>query len=199
MVIAYFVTMGHYGFWLPNDQRGSGSRYVGSPSLYPFGKASFIQNRRHSRAARAYDRELRRRAQQALDHPPVDLSGEQAWSVAQGFRTTIERTGCVILACAVMPDHSHLVLLRHRYEIEKLVIQLKGDATRRLRAHGRHPFQNLPDERGRLPCMWGRSSWDVYLDTPQEVIEKIDYVRKNPTRAGLSRQEWSFVTEYSAS
>ncbi len=77
MVIAYFVTLGHYGFWLPNDQRGSGSRYVGSPSLYPFGKASFIQDRRRSRAARAYDRELRRRAQQALDHPPVVLTANK--------------------------------------------------------------------------------------------------------------------------
>jgi len=105
----------------------------------------------------------------------------------------------VILACAVMPDHTHLVLLRHRYEIEKLVIQLKGDATRRLRSDGRHPFQDLPpDDSGRLPCMWGRSSWDIYLNTPQEVIQKIAYVRKNPLRAGLPEQEWSFVTEYLA-
>ena len=54
----------------------------------------------------------------------------------------------------------------------------------------------MEDETGRLPTMWGRSSWDVFLDTPVKVLEKIDYVRRNPLRAGLPEQHWSFVTKY---
>ena len=42
LVIAYHVIMGLYGFWLPNDPRGSGSDYVGSKDLYEFGPATKV-------------------------------------------------------------------------------------------------------------------------------------------------------------
>src|SRR5262249_49109289 len=143
MVLACFVAIGHYGFWMPNEERGSGSRYVGSRALYEFGKATYVAERRRSRASRAYNRQRRWDMQRALKYPAVRLTGEQAWSVAQGIAKTIEVTGCTIYACCVMPDHTHLVIPRHIYHIEKLVIQLKGDATERLKADGRHPMAGL--------------------------------------------------------
>jgi hypothetical protein len=40
MIHAYHVILGTYGFWLPNDPRGSWSDFVGSWDLARFGKAT---------------------------------------------------------------------------------------------------------------------------------------------------------------
>jgi REP element-mobilizing transposase RayT len=134
--------------------------------------------------------------QHALKYPAVHLIGEQAWSVGQGFAKTIETTGCVIHSCCVMPDHTHMVVARHGYSIEKLVIQLKGDATERLKADGRHPFGFAPREDGRLPTIWGRGSWNVFLNSPSEIRRKIRYTARNLLKLGFPRQRWHFVTAF---
>ncbi|HUT10853.1 MAG TPA: hypothetical protein VMY42_10175 [Thermoguttaceae bacterium] len=46
MVLAYHVIFGAYGFWLPNDPRGSWSDFVGSWELARFGKATKVSTRR---------------------------------------------------------------------------------------------------------------------------------------------------------
>jgi hypothetical protein len=38
MVIASHVIVGMYGFWLPNDERGSWSDFIGSWELLRFAK-----------------------------------------------------------------------------------------------------------------------------------------------------------------
>ena len=40
MIHAYHVIFGAYGFWLPNDPRGSWSDFVGSWELLRFGKTT---------------------------------------------------------------------------------------------------------------------------------------------------------------
>jgi hypothetical protein len=45
MILGYHVTFGTYGFWLPNDPRGSGSTFVGSRDLYRFGRSTKTQER----------------------------------------------------------------------------------------------------------------------------------------------------------
>ncbi len=45
MALAYHVIFGTYGFWLPNDPRGSWSTFVGSWELYRFGKATKVTDR----------------------------------------------------------------------------------------------------------------------------------------------------------
>jgi REP element-mobilizing transposase RayT len=49
------------------------------------------------------------------------LNGVQARAVGRGFARAVERTGCAIHACAIMPAHVHLVIGRHRYDVEQLV------------------------------------------------------------------------------
>jgi hypothetical protein len=40
MIRGYHVIFGAYGFWLPNDPRGSWSEFVGSWELFRFGAAT---------------------------------------------------------------------------------------------------------------------------------------------------------------
>ena len=200
MVRWYFVTWSTYGFWLPNDERGSGSVYVGSKALLPYGLATKVHTRR-SVARRSCDPVVRRLAREALQYDPVVLTDAQIEAVGRGFETVIRRAGVPVHACAILPDHTHIVTDRPRYQIEKLVALLKGGATAQLRREGIHPFQDQPLPDRRLPHMWGRGEWKVFIDHDDEptLLEKIDYTDGNPLRSGRPRQHWSFVTPYQSS
>ncbi len=40
MIVGYHCIFGMYGFWLPNDPRGSWSDFVGSWNLFRYGSAT---------------------------------------------------------------------------------------------------------------------------------------------------------------
>ena len=80
-VYEWFIGM--YGFWLPNDERGSWSDFVGSWELLRFGKAKTVQVRQ-SLARRPFDPARRAAAQAALKYPPVKLNGVQARAPGRG-------------------------------------------------------------------------------------------------------------------
>src|SRR5687768_12025423 len=194
-VLAYHVCFATYGFWLPNDPRGSNSTFVGAKHLRPFGPATKVHDRR-SHAHDPHDAALRAAAKRALRYPPVEFNGVQARAVGRGFSRAVERTGCSIHACAVMPAHVHLVIARHRYDVEQLVRQLKADATRQLIAENLHPLAEFADPGAAPPTCRGRGCRKIFCFTAAHVADEIGYVRRNPTRSGLPEQTWSFVTPY---
>jgi REP element-mobilizing transposase RayT len=191
MVLGSHVIFGAYGFWLPNDPRGSWSEFVGAWELYRFGRATKTAETR-SLAARQHDVPFRLAAKQALKRPAVELNGMQAGEVAAGFADYARRSRLAIWACAILPDHVHLVLGRHRLHVEQLVIQLKSSATRRLLADGLHPFQQVD----RSAKCFARGQWKVFLDGPEDVRRAIAYVERNPLKEGLPPQRWGFVAPY---
>ncbi len=89
-----------------------------------------------------------------------------------------------------MPDHVHLVTMRHRLPVEKLVIQLKAAATRRLIVEKIHPFQR---DDGPPPKCFAVGEWKVFLDSDEAIERAVQYVEANPVKDGLPRQRWSFV------
>lgn len=40
MIVGYHLIFSAYGFWLPNDPRGSWSNFVGSWDLFRYGRAT---------------------------------------------------------------------------------------------------------------------------------------------------------------
>ena len=198
-ILAYHVVFGMYGFWLPNDPRGSWSKYVGSDALYRAGGRATKVTGPRSRARDPHDRDTRRTAKQVLSRPPVRFDGRQALAAANGFAELLRRDGLTAFACAVMPDHVHLVLARRgplamRMTAERACSRLKSFGSRRLCVEGRHPFKNRPDRRGRLPTPWVDGEWKVYVHSTRAIRHAIRYVENNPVEIDLPRQRWSFVT-----
>ncbi len=191
MIVAYHVIFGTYGFWLPNDPRGSWLDFVGSWELYRYGPATKTDERR-SLAYREHDRGLRLAAKKALKRPAVELNGLQARAVAQGFGDYVKKSQLAVWACAILPDHVHLVVGRPGMDVEQLVIQLKGAATESLKVQGLHPFGHMKDNKGRTPKCFARGEWKVFLD-PEDVPRAIRYVDNNPVMEGKKLQRWSFV------
>lgn len=194
-VIAYHLILTMYGFWLPNDPRGSWSRWVRAWEIHRYGNATKTDNPR-SHAKDPHNRALRRAAKGSLAREPIRLTGVQARAVARGFANYIAESDCGVVACAILRDHAHLVVLRHRYSIEQVANLLKGAASRELVAEGLHPFQNAPYRDGTLPTPWARRQWACYLNTIPDIERAIQYTNNNPIREKMKPQTWKFVTRF---
>ncbi len=195
MVIGYHVIIGAYGFWLPNDPRGSWSTEVWAGHLRPFGPASKVDTRR-SLASREHDQAKRLEAKRQLKYPAVQFSRTEVCAIGRGLAKAIDELELKVYACSIMPDHIHLVTGRHPRDVEYLTGFLKRAGTRRLTAEGLHPLEKDRRAGGRAPSPWADHGWFVYLNTPDEMRQRIGYVEGNPIKEGLPRQKWPFVIPY---
>ena len=196
MVHGYHLILPMYGFWLPNDPRGSWSDYVRIWELARFGKATQSTERKEFVELTDKEIQLRDDAKRALKFPPVLLTGVQAAGVGRGFATKISISNYTVWACSILPDHTHLVLARHSYKVETIANLLKGAATRELKENDLHPLKQYRKTDEKLPPMWAAQQWKVFLDDEAAIDEAIHYVESNPEKEGKPRQNWSFVTPF---
>lgn len=194
-MLAAHLILTAYGFWLPNDPRGSWSAFVRAWELRRFGEATTVHTRR-SVAGKRHDAALRREAKLALARRPVVFNGEQARTIALAFGGRAEGSGYPIYACAVMPEHVHLVIGTPRTGVEKAAELLKGAATAAMIREGLHPFEDVFYRNGRRPTPWARKCWKVYLYERADVERAVRYVEENPVKEGKRRQKWSFVESF---
>jgi REP-associated tyrosine transposase len=192
MVLGFHVIFSTYGFWLPNDPRGSWSDWVRRWDLVRFGKATKAQTR-ESVAAAHHDHVLRRSAKQSLSYPEVRFTGLQARSVGKGFHRASLEGGYPILACSILPQHVHMVLGPHDRRMERIVGHLKAKATQQLNQDSLHPLEGYKQADGTTPSPWARNSWKVFIFSEDHLRRAISYVEKNPLKEGKPAQRWSFV------
>jgi REP element-mobilizing transposase RayT len=195
MVVASHIIFTAYGFWLPNDPRGSWSDFVRKWELLFFGKATKTDDTR-SVAPVPHDRELRRAAKKALKYPPVRFTRNQALAIAKGFAKAIRESGYIVVACSIMPDYAHMVVLRHARIAERIIGHLKARATQNLLDERLHPFAEFKDGDGEIPPVWARGGWKVFLDSVEDIERAIRYVENNPLKEGKKKQTWSFVKRF---
>src|SRR5438128_2559907 len=125
-VLAYHAIFTAYGFWLPNDPRGSWSDFVHSWELFLAGGPATKVNTSRSVAGRPHDRQARLAAKEALKYPAVVFDGHQALSIAKGFAAMVAKANYAVYACSILPEHVHMVLGRYRYKVETMVRLLKA-------------------------------------------------------------------------
>jgi REP element-mobilizing transposase RayT len=196
MILASHLIVSCYGFWLPNEERGSWSDFVRSWDIfYNYGKATKVDTHR-SVANRPYDKQRRWEARHSLTYPPVDFSGIQAREVGKAFGEKAARSGYIIYACAILRNHAHLVVGRHRYDFLQIANLLKGAATTRLNRTGLNPMKDFRTKGGSIPSPWAHCCWKVYLDSHEDVRRAIKYVQDNPEKEGKRKQVWSFCAPY---
>ena len=187
MIIAYHAIFSAYGFWLPNDPRGSWSDFVGSWELFRYGGATKVETRR-SVAASPHDNLAREVAKQALKFPPVVWTEEQMMAISRGFQRAIEESEYLIYACAILPEHVHLVAGRHTRKIERIVGHLKGRATQQLIEENLWPGPDRP--------VWAERCWKVFIDDKTHLEKAIAYVVNNPVKEGRDFQHWPFIVPW---
>ena len=165
--------------------------------MQEFGPATKVKTR-HSVANIAHDFTIRKAAKEQLKYPPVILTGLQARAVARGFSQVLSEYNYPIYACAILPEHVHLVIGRHSQKVERIVSHLKRSATLKLFDEEIHPLIRFKDKRGKVPSPWSkRSGWKVYLNDNQAIRNRIKYVNENPVKDGKPPQNWGFVIPFS--
>ena len=196
MIHGYHVILPMYGFWLPNDPRGSWSDYVRRWEIAKFGKPLKTLERRELNELTEEEIRDRDEAKAALCYPPVSISDDQAITVAEGFRIQTLKSNYTIWACAIMPEHTHMVLARHSYHVERMVNLLKGSTTTEMMKVGNHPLKSHAAPGERPPRMWSAHEWKVFLDSEDGIRQAIAYVERNPENEGKAQQSWNFVSPF---
>lgn len=193
----YHLIVTAYGFWLPNDPRGSWSEFVASWELRKFGPATKTSERR-SLAHDPHNRELRLAAKGALKYPPVRFDDLQRGAIGQGFAQAVREGAYLIHACCIGHDHAHLIVARNARTIEQIASHLKSKATMSLNRERMHPLSNFRKTDGTVPTPWSEGIWSVFIDDAAHLASAISYVEKHPGKEGLRPQEWEFVVQPNA-
>ncbi len=185
MVIGHHLVWTTYGCWLPNDPRGSGSTAVRIESLRDLGELHHGRKRvqpHGSDVCRFYDE-----ATQHLKHPRLTFTSAELAHVGVSFGNAIRENGYTCWAAAVMPDHVHLVIRKHRDRAETMIEALQSRTAVDLRDQGLRP----PDH-----PVWTRGGRKVFLNDETRVERTVRYVEANPVKAGLPVQRWDWATPY---
>ena len=196
MIHGYHVILPMYGFWLPNDPRGSWSDFVRKWELVRFGHATKTLERRELADLSEFELQQQEAAKKTLRYPPVSIDGHQALAIAHGFAEKSRKRNYTIWACSILSEHTHLVIARHTYKVEQIANLLKGAATSQIIKERRHPLAEYAEPGSRTPRMWAAREWKVYLDCEEAIEGAIHYVEDNPEKEGKPKQNWSFVTPF---
>jgi REP element-mobilizing transposase RayT len=112
--------------------------------------------------------------------------------IAEAFGGVVEAERYTCYACAVMPDHVHVLIRKHRHTAEEMAENLMHASRTRLIETG----LRAPDHPTWVGAWVGGTPWSVFLDHPDEVRRTISYIERNPTKIGLPAQRWHFVRPY---
>ena len=195
MILGLHFIFSAYGFWLPNDPRGSWSDTVRKLELLRFGPATKADTTR-SVAGRPHDYRKRLQAKKALRYPPVLFNGRQARAIVNGFSQVVAKQGYIVHALTVMPDHVHLLMRWHTTDVDRIATQFKARATARLNEEGRNPLARYARANGSLPSPWARKHWCPFIRSVEHMRTAVRYVEQNPVKAGFKPQRWKLVTPY---
>ncbi|MBL8850244.1 MAG: transposase [Planctomycetaceae bacterium] len=185
MVIAHHLMWTAYGFWLPNDPRGSMSREVAAEKIADLGPLHYGRKARQPSSSELS--EFRLQAQSALKYELLSFAADDIQLLACGFADVIKQKAYTCYACAIMPDHVHLLIRKHRDKGEAIIERFQLATRELLIDAGRRPTDHP---------VWGGPGWNVFQSTPQQVENTIRYILNNPVRIGRPMQHWPFVTLY---
>ena len=185
MVIAYHLIWTAYGYWLPNDPRGSMSKTIACDVIAELGALHY--GRKKVQPAAREVREFRDRARNVLKYSLLDFKLPDISAIADGLAEAIRRQSYTCYACAIMPDHVHALIRKHKHQAEDMLENLQESSALWLRTAGLRSCDHP---------VWGGPGWKVFLDTPTDICRTIRYIEENPVKWRLPGQQWPFVKTY---
>ena len=185
MIAGYHLVWTAYGWWLPNDPRGSSSHEIRCAEIVGLGELH--HGRKKVQPAAGDIRNFYEAARRILKHPLLKFTDDEILQLGDEFAEVVRGSGYTCYACAIMPDHVHLLIRKHRDKAEQMIEHFQDASREVLIARGRRSAEHP---------VWGGPGWKVYLDTRQEIQRVVKYIDDNPIKARRLRQSWSFVTRY---
>ena len=118
-VAAYHPIWTVYGWWCPNDPRGSSSYEIRVERIADLGELHYGR-----KPVQPHSAELRRSyaaARDALKHPLLAFRADQFQLIADAISSVIHERRYTCYGCAIMPDHVHLLIRKHRDKSEDML------------------------------------------------------------------------------
>ncbi len=119
--------------------------------------------------------------------PVIRFDQRQIETVASALGEVIRQERYTCYAAAVMPDHVHLVIRKHRDRAKTMIETLQDSTRLRLST-----CDFIPDDHP----VWTTGGWKRFLGSPDSIRTVIRYVENNPRKSGLPPQRWPFITPY---
>jgi REP element-mobilizing transposase RayT len=186
IVIAHHLIWTAYGWWLPNDPRGSGSKVIRNDILEELG--ALHHGRKRVQPTGQQVRQFYQRAIALLKHSLLTFDTQAREEISLAFGQVINELRFTCYACAIMLDHVHILIRKHKCQAEEMIELFQKASRTRLGASNHRPEDH--------PTWVAGGGWKVFLDHPDEVRRTIDYINRNPVLAGLPDQHWPFVKIY---
>jgi REP element-mobilizing transposase RayT len=187
MIIGHHLIWTLYGHWLPNDLRGSGSVEFYDEKLSTLGAIHHGRKPKHLQPRRRELREFYRQAEPLLNFPVFWIDDAKRQAICDAFSQVVREKGYTVWACAILKNHAHMVIRRHRDDAIAMLQAFANTTQAKLRE-----FADVFDDHP----VWSARSYKVFLRSPDEVWGRIRYVNENPRKEGLSDQRYDFVQSY---
>ena len=185
MVIAHHLIWTAYGYWLPNDPRGSMSKTIASDVIAELGELHYGRTTVQPSAREI--QEFRDQSRSALKYSLIDFRPSDFPIIADALADAIREHNYTCYACAMMPDHVHILIRKHKHQAEDMLDTLQQTTRLRFRSVGLRSCDHP---------VWGGPGWKVFLDTPTDIRRTIQYIDGNPVKWGLPQQHWPLVKPY---
>jgi REP element-mobilizing transposase RayT len=185
LVAGFHLIWTPYGWWLPNDPRGSSSHEIRVERIAELGELH--QGRKPDRILSAELRAFYEKAAATLQHELLTFTESDISLIAQGLRCAVTNQRYTCYACAIMPDHIHMLIRKHKHHGETMIEHLQEASREALLGAGRRRLDHP---------VWGGPGWKRFLYTQDDVRRVIRYIEDNPRKAGLRTQRWDFVKAY---
>jgi REP element-mobilizing transposase RayT len=124
-------------------------------------------------------RQFYARAREALAFPLLEIGAAERAMVGDAFAETVAARRYTCYVCAILPDHVHLVVRKHRDKAEQMIEALQDASRLRLRRAG----LLAPDH-----PVWSVGGWKRFLERPEAVRSTIAYIEGNPAERGFRRR-----------
>jgi REP element-mobilizing transposase RayT len=132
-------------------------------------------------------REFYQQATSRSLYPVIRFDDLQIQEIGRAFAAVVQEHRYTCYACAIMPDHVHLVIRKHRHVGEQMIEHFQRTSRIADCFVGNFPSAHP---------IWTKGGWDRFLDSAMAVRSRIRYVEGNPEKEGLPRQLWPFVVAY---
>ncbi len=185
MVVAHHLIWTAYGWWLPNDPRGSTSHKIRCAEIVGLGELH--HGRKRVQPASGDIRNFYEAARQVLKHDLLKFSDHEISLPGEVFAGVVAKKTYACYACAIMPDHVHMLIRKHRDKAEQMIEHFQ-EASREAMIEAGLRTADHP--------VWGGPGWKVFLETRDDITRVVKYIEDNPVKARRPRQNWGFVTQY---
>jgi len=184
MIATHVVLLG-YGHWLPNDPRGSHSKTVYAPRIAELGLLH--EGRKAVQPSAAELRGFHGHAEEALYYPVHWFSPEDRDAIRDEFARVHKEHRLTCYACAILPNHVHVLIRRHALRGSAIHDLLKQHAATAVRRSAQLPTEHPVFTAGR---------GTQYKFTPAEMYSCARYIAQNFAKHKLPEERYEFVKEY---